>query len=112
MTVRWGIISTGRHPDIKIVPAMKQSRDTEVTAVYSRDIANAEAFAKKHFIPSAYDSLDELLADPYVDAVFISSPNFVHAEQTIKAAKAGKHVLVEKPSLRWRDRPPNFPGRR
>jgi 1,5-anhydro-D-fructose reductase (1,5-anhydro-D-mannitol-forming) len=97
LTVGWGIVSTGRHPDIKVVPAMKTAKDTRLAGVYSRDMERAEAFARKHGIPNAYDSLDALLRDPGVDAVFISSPNFLHAAHTAAAAKAGKHVLVEKP---------------
>ncbi|MCH8108503.1 MAG: Gfo/Idh/MocA family oxidoreductase [Chloroflexi bacterium] len=97
MPVGWGIISTGRHPDIKVVPAMKLAEDTRIVAVYSRDMGRAEAFAQKHDVPKAYDSVDELLRDPGVDAVFISSPNSLHAAHAITAASAGKHVLVEKP---------------
>ena len=97
MTIGWGIISTGRHPDVKVVPAMKLAGDTRVAAVYSRDKGRAEAFAQKHDVPNAYNSLDELLRDPGVDAVFISSPNSLHSLHTIASAKAGKHVLVEKP---------------
>ena len=97
MAIGWGIVSTGRHPDVKVVPAMSSADDTHVAAAYSRDMGRAEAFAKKHDIPRAYDSLDGLLADPDVDAVFISSPNFLHASHTIAAARAGKHVMVEKP---------------
>ena len=97
MTIGWGIISTRRHPDVKVVPAMKLAADTNVVAVYSRDLGRASAFADRHGVGNAYDSLDALLSDPGVDAVFISSPNSLHAEQTIAAANAGKHVLVEKP---------------
>lgn len=97
MAIRWGIISTGGHPDLKVVPAMKLAESTRVAAVYSRSMRRAEAFALKHGIPMAYDSLDDLLNDSGVDAVFIASPNFLHAEYTIKAAEAGKHILVEKP---------------
>ncbi len=97
MTVRWGIISAGRHPDLKVVPAMKLAEDTEVVAAYSRDIQRARDFAERHQIPDAHDSLDELLGNPDIDAVFISSPNSLHAEHTAKAAEAGKNVLVEKP---------------
>ena len=97
MAIGWGIVSTGNHPDRKVVPAMNISDDTNVVAAYSRDMGRAEAFAQKHRIANAYDSLDDLLANPDVDAVFISSPNFVHASQTIAAAEAGKHVLTEKP---------------
>jgi len=56
MSIGWGIISTGRHPDLKVVPAMKVAENTKVAAVYSRDIGIAEAFAQKHGIPKAYDS--------------------------------------------------------
>ena len=97
MAVGWGIVSTGRHPDLKIVPAMKLAQGAKVAAVCSRELKDAEVFAAKHLIPKAYGSVDELLRDPGVDAVYIASPNFLHARQTIKAAEAGKHVLVEKP---------------
>lgn len=97
MTVGWGIVSTGKHPDTKVVPAMKQAESTVLAAVYSRDMGRARAFAEKHGAANAYDSLGALLEDPGVDAVFISSPNSLHAEHTLAAARAGKHVLVEKP---------------
>lgn len=97
MAVRWGIISTGRHPAGKIVPAMQQASGTELRAVCSRTIERARRFAAENGIPQSYDSVDSLLADPAVDAVFIASPNFLHADQTIRAARRGKHVLVEKP---------------
>ncbi len=97
MAIGWGIVSTGRHPDQKIVPAMKLAEGNRVIAVCSRDRGRAEAFARKHGIPSAYDSLPELLKNPEVQAVFIASPNSLHAEHTKMVAKARKHVLVEKP---------------
>ncbi|MCH8868186.1 MAG: Gfo/Idh/MocA family oxidoreductase [Chloroflexi bacterium] len=97
MAVGWGLISLGRHSDVKLAPALNQASDARFVAAYSRDLATAEAFAEKHGADSAYDSLDAILADPNVDAVFIASPNFLHAEHTIAAARAGKHVLAEKP---------------
>ena len=97
MTVGWGIISAGNHADRKVVPAMKAAGNTSAVAVYSRSMDTAKDFARKHDISNAYDSLEALLQDPKVDAVFISSPNNVHATQTIAAARASKHVLVEKP---------------
>ena len=96
-TTGWGIISTGRHPDQKIVPAMQLASGTQVVAVHSRDMVRAQTFSKKHNIDKAYDSLDGLMADPKVDAVFIASPNHLHAYHVKRAAEAGKHVLVEKP---------------
>ncbi len=97
MAIKWGLISLGRHSDIKIAPAINQASSAEFAAAYSRDMATAEAFAVKHGAGAAYDSLDAMLADSNVDAVFVASPNFLHAEHTIAAARAGKHVLSEKP---------------
>jgi len=97
MTIGWGIVSTGRHPDLKIVPAMKRAEGTRLIGVCSRDRGRAEAFAEKHGISAAYDSLADLLKNPEVHAVFIASPNSLHALHTKMAAEAGKHILVEKP---------------
>ena len=97
MTIGWGIVSTGRHPDLKIVPAMKRAEGCRLVGVYSRDRGRAEAFAERHGIGAAYDSLADLLKNPGVQAVFIASPNSLHALHTKMAADAGKHVLVEKP---------------
>jgi 1,5-anhydro-D-fructose reductase (1,5-anhydro-D-mannitol-forming) len=97
MSIGWGIIGIGRHSDRKAVPAMKLAAETALIAAFSRDRERAEAFAQKHNIPAAYDSLPDLLRDPRIDAVYIASPNFLHAGYTKMAAEAGKHVLVEKP---------------
>ena len=93
----WGIISTGLHPENKIAPAIARADGAELAAVYSRDRLRAEAFAERHGARAAYDDLDAMLADSAVDAVFIASPNSLHSQHGIKAAAAGKHVLVEKP---------------
>lgn len=66
-------------------------------AVGSRNLDKARRFAAEHGIQRAYGSYEELLADPDVDAVYISTPNSLHAEWSIKAAQAGKHILCEKP---------------
>ena len=97
MAIGWGFIGTGRYPDRAGAPGMALAGDTELIATYSRDRGRAEAFAAKHGFQSAYDSVEELLSDPRVDAVFIATPNHLHAEHTRMAAEAGKHVLVEKP---------------
>ena len=97
MPLGWAIISTGQHPDLKIAPAIAAAEDQQLAAVYSRDRERAEAFAEKHGAAAAYDSLDALLQDSRVDAVFIASPNFLHCQHALQAARAGKHVLAEKP---------------
>ncbi|MFQ6028173.1 MAG: Gfo/Idh/MocA family protein [Dehalococcoidia bacterium] len=97
MSLGWAIVSTGMHPDRKIAPAINAARDAELVAVYSRDQGRADAFAEQHGASAAYSSLESLLRDSRVDAVFISSPNNLHASQSIQAAQAGKHVMSEKP---------------
>ncbi len=97
MALGWGIISTGRHPDQKIVPAMKLAEGNRAIGIFSREKGRAETFARKHGLSAAYDSLGDLLKNPEIQAVYIASPNYLHALHTRVAAEAGKHVLVEKP---------------
>jgi D-xylose 1-dehydrogenase (NADP+, D-xylono-1,5-lactone-forming) len=93
---RWGILSTARI-NRKVLAGAAQSDDVEVVAVASRDQGRAEAYAREHGIPTAYGSYDALLADPAIDAVYISLPNALHCPWSIRALEAGKHVLCEKP---------------
>lgn len=96
-TVRIGILGAARiAPGAVIKPAGK-SRETEVVAVAARDRSRAEAFASKHQIPRVCDSYDALVNDPDIDAIYNPLPNGLHAEWTIAALEAGKHVLCEKP---------------
>ena len=97
MPFGWGIVSTGKHPDVKIAPAMAAAAGGELVGVYSRDRQRAEAFAQKHHARAAYSQLGDLLKDSRVDGVFVCSPNSLHAEHVVQAAEAGKHVLCEKP---------------
>ncbi len=94
--LRWGIISTGRISS-KFAEGLAGSETGELVAVASRDIAKANAFADQYGIPKRFGSYEELLADPDVQAVYISTPHPMHAEWAIKAADAGKHILCEKP---------------
>jgi predicted dehydrogenase len=97
--VRWGIISTA---DInrKVIPGAHASPKVDLVAVASRDQARADEYAREWEIGRAYGSYDALLADPDVEAVYISLPNNLHVEWSIKSLEAGKHVLVEKPFSR------------
>ncbi|HEY5098420.1 MAG TPA: Gfo/Idh/MocA family oxidoreductase [Gaiellaceae bacterium] len=97
--VKWGIVSTA---DInrKVIPGAHASDKVELVAVASRDQARADAYAREWEIPRAYGTYEALLADPEVEAVYISLPNTMHAEWSIKALEAGKHVLCEKPFTR------------
>ncbi|MBN1138215.1 MAG: Gfo/Idh/MocA family oxidoreductase [Anaerolineae bacterium] len=94
--LRWGLLSTARI-NRRLIPAMRQARRTELVAVASRSQAAAGAYAAEWRIPRALGSYQALLDDPGIDAVYISLPNSLHAEWAVRAARAGKHVLCEKP---------------
>jgi len=93
LAIGWAFIGTGRYPDRAGAPGMALAGDTELIATYSRDRGRADAFAAKHGFRAAYDSVEELLADSRVDAVFIATPNHLHAEHTSMAAQAGASSL-------------------
>ena len=97
---RWGILSAANIARRHFVPGVQVSREGRVVAVAARDGERARAFAADLGIPRAYGSYDELLADPEIDGVYVGLPNALHAEWTVKAAAAGKHVLCEKPLSR------------
>jgi len=96
-SVAWGIVGPGRIADTQIAPAIRELADHRLAAVASRDHGRAAAFAQRHGSGVPYDNYAALLADPAVDAVYIATPNGLHAEQVIAAAAAGKHVLCDKP---------------
>ena len=96
-TLRWGILSTADIARKKVIPGLLKADHCEVVAIASRDAAQARRVADSLGIPTAHGSYEALLADPGVDAVYIPLPNHLHAEWTIAAARAGKHVLCEKP---------------
>jgi predicted dehydrogenase len=96
---RWGIISTAKINDMVLAGA-ELSDEVEIVAVASRDKARADAYAAEHGIPRGHGSYEALLADPEVEAVYISLPNGLHCEWAIRALESGKHVLCEKPLSR------------
>ena len=97
MPIGWGIVSTGRHADAKMAPAINAAAGSAMAAIVSGDAARARDFADKHGVAKAYDDLDAMLGDRAVHVVYVASPNSLHAEHTLQAAAAGKHVLVERP---------------
>jgi xylose dehydrogenase (NAD/NADP) len=99
VAVKWGFLSTADIND-KLLPGAKASADVDVIAVASRDTERARAYADERGIERAYGSYDELLADPDIEAIYISLPNSMHVEWSIRALEAGKHVLCEKPLSR------------
>lgn len=98
MTIRFGVLSTARIGEDCVIPAIHASKKAKLGAVASRHLDSAAAFAERNQIPKFYGSYEELLNDEEIDAVYIPLPNHLHAQWTIAAAKAGKHVLCEKPA--------------
>ena len=95
--VKVAILGAGFVSDIHIESYHRFVPNAEVVAVYTRSRERAEAFATKHGIPQWYDDLDAIIQNSGCDVVDICLPNFLHAEATLKAAAAGKHVIIEKP---------------
>jgi len=100
--VKWGIVSTA-HINRLLIPGAHASPKVELVAVASRDQARADDYAREWEIPRAHGSYEALLADPEVEAVYVSLPNNLHVEWSIRALEAGKHVLCEKPLTRHAD---------
>jgi D-xylose 1-dehydrogenase (NADP+, D-xylono-1,5-lactone-forming) len=100
--LRLGLLSTARIND-EIIAAADGASGVEIVAVGSREGTKAEAYAAERGIPRAHGSYEALLADVEVDAVYISLPNGLHHDWTMKALAAGKHVLCEKPYSRHPD---------
>ena len=95
-SIRWGLLSTA-NINRKVIPAIRESQRSKVSAVASRSQVKAEEYAEKWNIPAAFGSYEEMLGSGEVDVVYISLPNHLHAEWTIKALQSGVHVLCEKP---------------
>ena len=95
--LRWGVISTANIGKHMVIPAIQASRNGEMVAVASRDSQKAANFAAELGIPRAYGSYEELFEAEDIDAIYNPLPNSMHLEWTVKAARAGKHILCEKP---------------
>ena len=95
--IRWGVLSTAKIGREKVIPAIQKSNNGSVVAIASRNLEHAKETAGLLGIETAYGSYEELLNDRSIDAIYNPLPNNMHVEWTIKAMRAGKHVLCEKP---------------
>src|SRR5690349_10674292 len=93
----WGLIGTGRIAEERILPGINAFSANRLVGVVSRDEGRAKLFAKKFGAQHAYTRYEDLLRNPAVTVVAIHTPNSLHAEQAIAAARAGKHVFCDKP---------------
>jgi predicted dehydrogenase len=91
--IRWGVLGVAKIAVTKVIPAMQRCEWAEIVAIASRDLEKARATG----IGKAYGSYEELIGDPEIDAVYIPLPNHLHVPWSLRAARAGKHVLCEKP---------------
>lgn len=94
--LRWGILSTARI-NRRFVPALQLSEGSTLQAIASREKRLAEEFARQWNLPRTYSSYRSLLEDPDIDAVYVPLPNHLHRHWCLAAARAGKHILCEKP---------------
>lgn len=95
--IKWGVLGTASIAQGCTIPGMKMAEHCELTAIAGRSLEKAENFKERFGFEKAYGSYEELLADKDVQAVYIPLPNSLHYEWCMKAMKAGKHVLCEKP---------------
>jgi predicted dehydrogenase len=95
--MNWGILGLGEIAARNVAPGLAEAEGSRLHAVCSRDIAKANAFAARFGATRAYASYDDMLADRDLHAIYIATPNTMHAAQTVLAARSGKHVLCEKP---------------
>jgi predicted dehydrogenase len=95
--VVWGVLSTAKIGWEKVIPAMQKGEYCDIRAIASRNLEKGRALADKLGIQKAYGSYEELIADPEIEAIYNPLPNDQHVPMTLMAARAGKHVLCEKP---------------
>ena len=95
--VKWGVIGAGGIADRRTMPGMMLARNAEIIAVMDVNESILDGLKQKYNAKYAYNNADDLIANPEVEAVYIATPVVFHAEQAVKAARAGKHVLMEKP---------------
>jgi predicted dehydrogenase len=101
--IRWGILGCGDVTEVKSGPAFDRIEGSRRVAVMRRDGEKAHDYAQRHGVPRWYSDADDLIADPQVNAIYIATPPDSHAEYTLRAARAGKPVYVEKPMARTHD---------
>ncbi len=97
MNLKWGVLGAGSVAQRRAMPAIQKSEGTELHALLSRDASRAKQLAAEYDAVTAYTTVDALLADDALDAVYISTPVYLHCNQVIAAAERGLHVLCDKP---------------
>ena len=97
MALKWGVLGAGSVAQRRAMPAINKAKDAELYALLSRDAERARRLATEHGARRSYITVNELLSDDALDAIYVSTPVYLHCEQVIKAAERGFHVLCDKP---------------
>jgi predicted dehydrogenase len=97
MSLKWGVLGAGSVAQRRAMPAIKKADGAELHALLSRDTERAERLAREHGATHAYTTVDALLADDALNAIYVSTPVHLHCKQVIAAAERGLHVLCDKP---------------
>ena len=97
MALKWGVLGAGSVAQRRAMPAINKATDAELHALLSRDAGRAEQLAAEHGARTYYTTVDELLSDETLEAIYVSTPVYLHCEQVIEAAERGFHVLCDKP---------------
>ena len=95
--IRWGVIGAGDIADRVMAPAMRAAPHAELVAIMRRDRSAAAAFARRHDVPRVYGSVEDIVAAPDIQAIYVATPVGRHLPDTLAAAAQGKHILCEKP---------------
>ncbi|KAI8630473.1 putative oxidoreductase [Xylariaceae sp. FL1651] len=97
--IKFGILGAAQIAPVAIITAAASHPEAIVQAISARDRSRAEEFAEKHGVPDVRDTYQDVIDDPNIDAIFIPLPNSLHYEWAVRSIRAGKHVLLEKPSV-------------
>ena len=97
MALKWGVLGAGSVAQRRAMPAITKAEDAELYALLSRDGVRAQRLATEHGAQKYYTTVEELLSDEALDAIYVSTPVYLHCEQVIEAAERGFHVLCDKP---------------
>ena len=97
MTLKWGVLGAGSVAQRRAMPAINKAKDAELHALLSRDARRADRLATEHGAQTFYTTTEELLSDDALDAIYVSTPVYLHCEQVVEAAERGFHVLCDKP---------------
>ena len=97
MALKWGVLGAGSVAQRRAMPAINNAKDAELYALLSRDAGRAQQLATEYGAQASYTTVEELLSDEALDAVYVSTPVYLHCEQVVEAAERGFHVLCDKP---------------